>query len=147
MELILLGVGAYCAFKHKQKKDFEQKLLSFYNIMKYVKREGANEEKIPRCVVLNGNNIYRYALSNRERELPHSWAYIKKIIFDRFEKQFPNWSKISDSDIKNCVVSKEFTVYHSKKFRIAITTEIRQPYIFETERKAYIDKIKIFCLI
>ncbi len=149
MGLILLGVGAYCVIKHEQKKEFERKLLSFYSIMKHVKREEVNEEEIPHCVVLDGCNIYRYGLSDYELALPYSWKSIKKIVLDRFEKQFPNWSEQSDSDIKNCVISREFTIYHSKRFHIKITTKLHHPIIFKTKLKPYhkIDKIKIFCLM
>lgn len=145
MELILLGVGAYYMIKCKQKKDFEGKLLSFYNTMKRAERE----EEISHCVVLDGSNIYRYGMSNYEYDLPFSWKSIKSTIFDRFEKQFPNWSDQSDSDIKNGVVSRVFTVYRSKNFHIKIETKVHRPIMFKTELKPYheIDKIKIFYLM
>ena len=149
MGLVLLGVGAYCAVKYEQKKDFEEKLRNFYYVMKCAKREEVNEEEIPYCVILDGTNICRYGLSNYELALPYSWKSIKEKIFNRLEKQFPNWSKPSNPDIKNCVVSREFTIYHSKNFHIKITTKLQRPVIFKTELKPYhrIDKIKIFCLM
>ena len=91
-------------------------------------------------------------LSTTEKgDWPASWVDVKKVIFKRLDKVYPNWQNYTKSNEENNVTSKTFTIYRSKRFRIAINCRrvdmysvCKLPPSLHNFRFS-IDKITIFC--
>ena len=130
MRIILLGIAVYAYVKNEQKKELERNLKDFFTKTKDQKVTGHlndTENKSKWCTILTNYLGGKYYISKFEYELPVSWLKIKEFIFRRLDKAYPNWNKQSERDEENHVVSREFTVYKSKKFHIKVKTKLHNP--------------------
>ena len=157
MELLLLGAGtAFLVYKNR-KRNFEKKLNDFYMLTNYVTVKGithSNGDDYPSFITLDSAYFMPFGnhLSTTEKgDWPASWVDVKKVIFKRLEKVYPNWKNYTKSDKENNVTSKTFTIYRSKRFRIVIDCRrvdmysvCKLPPSLHNYRFS-IDKITIFC--
>ena len=142
MELILLAIGTKCLISHKHKKELEECLYDFFYTTKDIVKPGLNDDKSKRDYNVVVTGINEHFISGFDYELPESWIKIRKFILDKLFKDYPNYTSYENN---TSIVSKEFTVYNSKNFKIVVRTRLVIDPKFVVDRPPYhrIDKIKI----
>jgi hypothetical protein len=157
MELLLLGAGtAFLVYKNR-KRNFEKNLNDFYISVDHGGIKGISHsigDDYRPFITLDSAYFMPFGnhLSTTEKEdWPTSWVDVKKVIFKRLDKVYPNWQNYTKSNEENNVTSKTFTIYRSKRFRIAINCRrvdmysvCKLPPSLHNFRFS-IDKITIFC--